>query len=250
MDTNIFEGVEGKLKLKPLFNQLNSKYFGGAVPTCKLAWSGRLKRAIGLAQVKWVGQTVQRSKFDKYRDTIPQVDAKINMSSLKITIATGNDLTENDVIAILLHEMVHILLFSQRKLSGHHGTGEFDGWIKKLRKESGLEVPLKESSFKRSPKVSAKKGYVGLIYTRAGVGACTFTQKLVYSDEFESTLERFVNYSMKITGIQVYYASSPLVGQVPSKRTLRSMSWSDNVEKNDIEQIKKGKIVFDYIKRR
>ena len=246
----INEGVEGKLKLKPLFNKLNKQYFGGAVPSCKVEWNGRLKRAIGMAHVKWKGQSVRRSPFDKYRETIPQMDnVEINMSSLKIQIAKGIDVTEEDTTAIMLHEMVHILLFSQRKLSGHHGTPEFDGWIKRLRQESGLEVPFKESSFKRSPKLKAKPGYVGLIYTRDGkVGACTFTQKVVYLDGFEKTLERFVNYSSKIKGIQVYAVSSPLVGQVPSKRTLRSMSWR-NISPEEERQVKTGKIIFDYIGR-
>jgi hypothetical protein len=243
----ILEGVEGSLNLKTLYNQCDKKYFGGAMPKCKVAWSGRLKRAIGRAQVRWRGPSVSKNNLFHLLPEIPQADVKIIMDSLSIAIASMNDLTKEDTTAILLHEMVHILLFSQRKLGGHHGTPEFDGWIKRLRKESGLNIPFKESSFKKSPKLKAKKGYIAIIYQRDGkIGLCNYTQKLVYDSKFEMQLDRFAKMYFK--GIEVYYASHPIVNTIPSKRTFRSITWH-NLEKSDADQIvreikKNGKKIF------
>jgi len=244
----IIEGVEGSLNLRVLFKECDKKYFGGAMPPCKVRWSGKLKRAIGRAQVKWRGQPVsKRGNLNKLLPEIPQVDVQIDMSSLNIALATGNDLTKEDVTAILLHEMVHILLFSQRKLGGHHGTPEFDGWIKRLRKESGLNIPFKESSFKKSPKLKAKTAYIALIYQRDGkIGACTYTQKVVYSSDFEMQLDRMAKrYFRKI---EVYYASHAIVNTIPSKRTFRSITWH-NLDPSDVDQVvreikKNGKKIF------
>ena len=245
----IFEGVEGQLNLKTLYNQCDKKYFAGAMPKCKVKWSGKLKRAIGRAHVRYRGESVRRSAgsglLNRLSKEIPQADVKIVMDSLEIAIATMNDLTKDDTTAIMLHEMVHILLFSQRKLGGHHGTSKFDGWIKRLRKESGLNIPFKESSFKKSPKLKAKSAYVALIYQRDGkVGACTYAKKLVYSDKFESMLERMTK--MYFRRMAIYFVSHPIVNTLPSKRTMRSVTWH-NIEESDAKEIeKKGSVVYDY----
>jgi hypothetical protein len=241
---DIKEGIEGSLNLKTLFNECNKKYFGGAVPKTKVSWSGKLKRAIGRASVRWKGTAVsKRGNLNKLLPEIPQVNVEIQMNSLSIVIGSVNDLTKDDTTAILLHEMVHILLFSQRKLGGHHGTPEFDGWIKRLRKESGLNIPMKESSFSKSPKLKAKQGYVALIYQRNGkIGACTYIQKVVYSSGFEEHLERMAKMYFK--SIEVYYVSHPIVNVVPSKRTFRSITWHDIDEKDADEIKKKGKRIL------
>jgi hypothetical protein len=248
MDTNIFEGVEGSLNLKTLYNQCNKKYFGGIMPKCKVKWSGRLKTAIGRAGVKYRGESMRRNslanRLQKLQKEIPQADVKINMDSLEITIASGNDLTKDDTTAIMLHEMVHILLFSQRKIGGHHGTAEFDGWIKKLRKESGLNIPMKESSFKMSPKLKAKPAYVMLMHQSDGkIGACMYSKKLVYSDEFEERMNKFVRYYFR-NGMELYYVAHPIVNTLPSKRTLGSLTWHE-IEKDVAKEIqKKGKKIY------
>lgn len=240
---NIFEGVEGNLNLRTLYKECDKQYFGGAMPPCKLAWSGKLKRAIGRAEVRWRGQSVRKGYFDKLLPEIPQVDVQINMDSLKITISSVNDLTKEDITAIMLHEMVHILLFSQRKLGGHHGTSEFDGWIRRLRKMSGLNIPFKESSFKSSPKLKAKTAYIALIYQRDGkIGACTYTQKVVYDSNFESHLDRMARRYFK--KIEIYHASHPLVNVIPSKRTFRSITWHNISDEEANEIRKKGTKIF------
>ena len=144
-----FEGIEGSEDLKKLYKELNQQHFGGQLPNIPVKWSAKLKRAIGIAKCTYKGQKLQSavySKFSKYVDEIPiETNIEINMNSLEIGISTINDLTLDDTKAILLHEMVHILLYTKRKIHEHHGSSEFDGWIKKLRADTGLNIPMKES---------------------------------------------------------------------------------------------------------
>ena len=168
----LHEGVEGQTNLKTMYKELNNEFFSGALPSIKLKWSGRLKRAVGQASVSYKGQQVDRSltnRFAQFMDSIPiSQDIELNMKTLGISMSTAFDLTLDDTKAVMLHEMVHIALFLKKKLGGHHGTPEFDGWIKKLSEQSGLKVPLREADFKASPKLQAKEGYVMVIVQNDG----------------------------------------------------------------------------------
>ena len=69
----LIDGVEGSQNLPSMYDELNKKYFGNALPRIKVRWDGRLKRAIGRAGVKWIN--VMGGKQE------------INMSSLIITLS-------------------------------------------------------------------------------------------------------------------------------------------------------------------
>lgn len=242
------EGVEGSANLKKLYKELNQEHFGGELPTIPVKWSGRLKRAIGIAKCSYKGQKLSTglsSRFSKFMDEIPiEVDIEINMSSLEIGISTQNDLTLDDTKAILLHEMVHIYLYIKRKLQDHHGSAEFQGWIKKLRADTGLNIPFKESSFKKSPKLTAKEGYVAVIKEMSGkYGLSGYTKPFIMKKWllFSKTISRIVAHSGKTAEVDLYVIKHPIVQTVPMKRTERGLSWIATDEETAMEIKRKGK---------
>ena len=111
----IFEGREGTTDLKKMYAQFNKMYFGGSLPSIKLRWSGKLKTAVGKASVSYVGKKIRRNRFNVYMQEIPVSDIEIDFSSLRIGISTMFDLLVKDIKAVMLHEMAHIKLYTQKK---------------------------------------------------------------------------------------------------------------------------------------
>lgn len=243
----IIEGAEGQVNLKKLFNECNREYFSGAVPTCKVEWTGRMKNAIGRAHVRWMGPAIKKSPLGKYLPEIPQQNVEINMSSLKIQVSKSFDMSEDDIKGTMLHEMVHILLFSQRKLGGHHGTPEFVGWIKKLSKAAGIRVPLKESEYKPSPKLQAKEGYIMLIWDSSGnIGAATYMKGFIEKQfmTYAQVMSKWCARSSKINKIKLYKAKHKIIHSIPAKRSLSSISWQ-NIDEETAREIERiGKEAF------
>jgi len=243
----LIEGREGTYDIKSLYKQFNKQHFGGSLPNIKVQWSGRLHNAIGRAHVVYKGQRVSRSLtslINKYSETIPVAEVEIDLSSLRITISSKVDLSVNDIKAVMLHEMVHIKLYTERKLGGHHGTPEFDGWIKKLRAETGLDIPFKESSFKRSPKIKGKDGFVMLLTQTDGkYGVATFTISWMNNNWFifAETMTRIMNQSGRIQKLEYFRINHRVINDYPARRSLRKISWTIVDEETAMEIRKKGK---------
>jgi len=230
----LIEGVEGSENLALTYNFLNSKYFGGSIPKIKIKWSGKLKRAIGRAMCKYA-----------VRGGIVQ---EVNRSSLEIQISTTHDFTSQDLQAILLHEMVHIALFAKNIVGHHHGSSEFDGEIKRLRKESGLDIPFLESNFKPSPKLAAKEGLIGILYLQDGnFGVSTYSKDFIAKNwmEFARVLSRIIENSSRLNRIDLFKATHPVIGTMTAKRNLKKIQWEE-IEKETAQEIlafeRKGKM--------
>jgi len=225
----IYEGVEGSADLKKIYKRLNKNFFSNQLPTIKLQWSGKLKKSIGRAMVSYKGTKVKPSFMDKYSDEIEVSNIELNMASLKIQIGKGWDLSKDDVDAIMLHEMVHILLYTQKKIKSHHGTAEFDGWILKLREMSGLQVPMKESTFTISPKLAAKLGLVLVFQLQNGdygviqFSIPSFKKKWL---AFLGMANRVVQSSNRVFQIDFYMVSHAFNSVHAPTRSLNKISWS------------------------
>jgi len=222
----IFDGVEGSQNLRVMYDELNKQYFGNSLPKIKVSWDGRLKRAIGRASVKW--RTFVGAK--------PEID----ISSLKITMSKSFDLNYQDTQAVMLHEMAHIDLFVRGDLSKHHGTPAFVGTINRLIKESGLKVPMKESSFKSSPKAVAMDGYVALIHTTGGIGLTVYSTPFIKKNwrQLTSWLSSFLP-SGKIRRMELWKIKHPVIKTSTKKRSLRRISWSI-ITTQEVDSIKKS----------
>lgn len=246
----LIEGKEGTTNLKNLYKQLNKEYFAGSLPNIKVSWSGKLKKSIGRAGVRYFGRAqIEHALLAKYSETIAVSNVEIDMRSLKITLSKMFDLSTNDIKAIMLHEMVHIKLYTENKLGMHHGTPEFDGWIKRLSDQSGLEVPLKESNFKKSPKVKGKEGIAMILTQGDGKhGIATFTIPFMKKNWliFAKTMTRIMNRSRgRITRMAYFKINHTAIVEYPAKRSLRKISWTMIDEELAREITKKGAI-FGY----
>jgi hypothetical protein len=247
------EGEEGSANLKSIYKDLNRLYFNGSLPSIKLRWSGKLKKAVGQAYVLYIqsGRKPRKRSAaqNRFLDEIPvQNNIELHMSSLEIRMSKAYDLSMNDIKAVMLHEMVHILLYTQKKLGGHHGTAEFDGWIKKLRDLSGLNVPLLESNFKKSPKLAAKEGIIALIYGNQvnKVGVAGYSKNAVIKDwlGMASILTKHISYSSKVRKIEMYKITHPIVASTGSKRSFKGLSWTWEDESIIKEIGTKGTLFF------
>ena len=222
----LFDGVEGNENLRLMYDELNKKYFGNALPKIKVIWDGRLKRAIGRARVKWINLMGGKSE--------------INMGSLAISLSKSYDLNYNDTQAVMLHEMVHIQLFIHGNLGKHHGTSAFDGQIRRLRKESGLNVVFKESSFKSSPKAVAMEGYIAILETGGGIGITVYSTPFIKKNwrELGAFLTRFIP-SGKVRKMELWKVKHGIIKTSTKKRSLKRISWSI-IDTNELEEIKKS----------
>jgi len=238
------ERSEGKADLKKMYQDLNKKYFGGSLPNIPVKWSGKLKNAVGIAKVSYSGGKVKKPRFHSLLPEIPVANVEIDISSLKINISTMFTLLVKDIKAVLLHEMVHIKLYTQRKIGGHHGSPEFDGWINKLRAESGLDVKHLESQYKASKHTKAKEGFLLVIHMTDGrKGITTYTTKFMKEKWliFAKTIASFAGRSAKMNKVDFYKITHKIITEIPAKRSLRSLGW-DIVDEELIKDIeRKGK---------
>ena len=222
----LIDGVEGSENIALMYNELNKQYFGNALPRITVRWDGRLKRAIGRARVKWINVMGGRSEID--------------MRSLNITLSKSYDLNYNDTKAVMLHEMVHIQLYVNGNLGKHHGTSQFDGQIRRLRKESGLNVVFKESNFKSSPNAPAMEGYLAILDTGGGTGVTVYSTPFIKKNwrGLHDFLGRFIP-SGKVRKMELWKVKHSIIKTSTKKRSLKRISWS--ITSNDeIEAIKKS----------
>ena len=210
----LIDGVEGSQNLRIIYDESNKKYFGNALPKIKVGWDGRLKRAIGRASVKYV-----KGGFG--------VKPEIYPTSLKISMSKAFDLNYNDTVAVMLHEMTHIQLYINNNLGKHHGTSAFDGQIRRLRKESGINVPMKESSFKSSPNAPAIEGYLAIIHTGGGLGLSVYSTPFIKKNwrGLGDFLKRFIP-SGKVRKMELWKVKHQVIKNSTKKRSMRRISWN------------------------
>jgi hypothetical protein len=231
--TGLTEGIEGAENLGGMFKDLNGRHFQNRIPATKCAWSARLKNSIGLASVKLkrVG-----------------TDYEVDPQTFKITVSKNVDITVDDLVGIMLHEMLHIDLFNKGVTDGHHGLAVFQGEIKRLRKESGMNVPMKESAFKASPKAKAKRGFVLFVFDSEGrIGACQYSPNAITKSFLQtgSFFARAAGMSRKIQRLELYDTKHPRVSTLVSKRSLKSLAWEPISDAEYGEMVGTGKIVVD-----
>jgi len=244
----INEGSEGKKDLKGMYAQLNKQYFGGSLPNIKVAWSGGLKLAVGKATVRYVGIHQKKNRYQQYMQEIPISNVEVDMSSLKIVVSKIFDLKVKDIKAVMLHEMAHIKLFYEKKFGGHHDTPEFNGLIQRLRNDSGLDVPFKESDFKISKNIKGKEGIVITIHMSDGrKGIATYTTKMIKEKWliWAKNLQYVTGQSSKINRINFYKINHPIIVEYPAKRKTSGLSWTI-IEEETVQEIERKGKQFGY----
>ena len=256
LENYVAEGREGSYDLKALYKKLNTMYFGGSLPNIKVVWSGKMKRVVGKASVKYANPISKRDMGSaRFAMMLPEIPVAANLeldtSSYKIGISTSFDMSVADIKAVMLHEMVHIKLYTEKKVVKHHDTPEFDGWINKLRDKSGLDIPFKESSYKKSPKIKGKDGFVIIIHETSGrKGIATYTTSFMQSKWllFAKTMTRIMNQGSKVSRIEYFRINSPIIVTYPARRSLSKISWNI-VDDETVQEIQRNGKQWGYAER-
>lgn len=121
-----------------LYADYNTKYFGGKLPSGIEISEKSIKGSYAIASA-----SVVRKKYERIRNIEPS-----NVQVKGIYFSNYYKLTEEQMKGILLHEMIHIYLFSNgviKTTGGPSGHGrEFEEVRSKISSASGIKIPISE----------------------------------------------------------------------------------------------------------
>jgi len=176
--------------VKKYYDKYNTLYFEGKLPKNLPIAERSLKNAV--AQVE---ATVLASTYDRKFSNKIEPD-KIDIKQL--TISSSFLLSEEQLQGILLHEMVHIKLFTEGIFQTHgsnksHGL-EFLVMRRELQQRSGIHIPTTETSIDLIRVGKGKEKY-GLMYKRINgpYGVMMFSSKL-WSTNKDGVMSYFYDY--------------------------------------------------------
>lgn len=123
-------------EIKKLYARYNKSVFGGILPdvipiriTASLKTSGKAKTQI-------------TSKYRKGHPLYYRAATHLP-HSLAIELSPNKNTTEDKLIGILLHEMIHIRLYIDNEFEDDHGP-LFENWRKKAEQITGYDIPVTE----------------------------------------------------------------------------------------------------------
>lgn len=224
-EDDLLEGIEGTANIGLVYNFLNNKYFEKSLPKIPVTWA-TFTGALGKAYVK-------------YKKIAGGIISEIDRNSLKIEISKKFEHDLRSVQAVLLHEMVHIALFIRNIIGNHHSSSEFKGWISKLRKKSGLEIPYVESDATYSSKIPAKTGLILVVEKPGWNGYSIYAEKFLEKkgDEFIGMLCRVVSHS-EITLAEIYHITHTIVGRKKGNRRVTGITY-EKLDDQEVEDVRK-----------
>ena len=104
-------------ELLAIWNDLNSRYFDGALPPIALVWSGRLTSSVGMfvsragPRSSWAGNAPSKSPKREIRLSVPLLTPLLEESSYG----------RNELVSTLAHEMIHQWQYDVLKRRPNHG---------------------------------------------------------------------------------------------------------------------------------
>lgn len=226
-ETSLVEAVEGKANLQLIFNFLNNKYFNKSIPKIKVKWSKKLKASIGIA------------------NAVLNDDGTLKKSSLAITISSVFSMDLRALQEIMLHEMVHIKLYTMGEYGDHHNLPMFKSEIDRIRNQSTLKVPYLETTLKPSDIIKPKSGYMMIFYLSGNrYGFVCYTKKVIDEkmEELTKKLNYNIKYNIELDKAELYLVSNSLVSVYTANRSIKlSFYKMEEIEKDNI--VKTGKLL-------
>jgi predicted SprT family Zn-dependent metalloprotease len=122
-------------ELVDIWNDLNDRYFDGALPPIAIVWSGRLTSSVGM----FLGQTGPRSRrggmtFAKRRE--------IRLSTpLLAPLMARSAFGRNELVSTLAHEMIHQWQYDILKRRPNHGP-DFMRKMREMNRDGMLAVTV------------------------------------------------------------------------------------------------------------
>lgn len=151
-------------ELLAIWNDLNTRYFDGALPPIALVWSGRLTSSVGM----FVSRTGPRSSWTgnaPYKT--PKREIRLSVPLLKPLVA-DSPYGWNELVSTLAHEMIHQWQYDILKRRPNHGP-DFLTKMREMNHDGTLAVTVYHTLKKEVQALSRfawRCGRCGRIYRR------------------------------------------------------------------------------------
>ena len=151
-------------QLQHMWNDLNVRYFDGALPAIALVWSQRLTSSVGM----FVSRTGPRSAWGE--TSTPKTDKReIRLSLPLLTpLLSSTPYGKNELVSTLAHEMIHQWQFDILKRRPNHGP-DFLRKMREMNCDGSLAVTVYHALKKEVQALSRfawRCGRCGRIYRR------------------------------------------------------------------------------------
>jgi len=151
-------------QLRHMWNDLNARYFDGALPAIALVWSRRLTSSVGM----FVSRTGPRSAWGELSPS--KTDKReIRLSLPLLTpLLSGTPDGKNELVTTLAHEMIHQWQYDILKRRPNHGP-DFLGKMREMNRDGALAVTVYHALKKEVQALSRfawRCGRCGRIYRR------------------------------------------------------------------------------------
>jgi predicted SprT family Zn-dependent metalloprotease len=151
-------------ELLAVWNDLNTRYFDGALPPIALVWSGRLTSSVGM----FVSRTGPRSSWtDNAASKTSKREIRLSVPLLKPLLA-DSPYGWNELVSTLAHEMIHQWQYDILKRRPNHGP-DFLTKMREMNRDGTLAVTVYHTLKKEVQALSRfawRCGRCGRIYRR------------------------------------------------------------------------------------
>lgn len=205
--------------LKAKYAKFNTAYFNGQLPDIPLRFAN-LKGVGGVANAKII-RTGPKSKYRSNVELVP--------GSVEIVLSSKFRRTEEELDAVLLHEMIHVYFYFAGQFEEDHGIA-FNRMRRTISQLSGIEVPLTETftDLELNVPVAVKAIGVLLIYKSDGSHSFMIISEKdanVKKEALENTWGRRIGYGVK--AVSLYIVATPIwtlaSQKFPIQRAMKSL---------------------------
>lgn len=194
-----------EIDLKRHYIDFNKKYFEGKLPLpSKISMSKRLTRATGI------------TKYTIQRDT-----RKTNPESLQIMISDLYQMSEEQIIEVLLHEMIHVWVAFVENLPEYgHGT-IFLNKLKEVSAKSGIEIPISHDSSKLQIQRQSKDPFIVMLFEYGENKSISVMSLNHWKKNQEQFIQWIKVHSTDRIKVSVYKSDSPELIKYPKTLKLK-----------------------------
>ncbi len=126
--------------LTAIWFDLNTRYFGGALPAINVVWSRRLTSSVGMfvsrsgPRSTWIGSSPHTAFQREIRLSLPLITPLLEQSPYG----------RNELVSTLAHEMIHQWQYDILKRRPNHGT-DFLRKMKEINRDGELAITIYHS---------------------------------------------------------------------------------------------------------
>lgn len=234
------------------FNHYNARCFNNELPPIPIKFAV-LKGLAGVCKCKWItNPTMVRPNMSRHQ--IRQLPGTLVPNTLQIGLDRKYLRTEEEIDAILIHEMIHAWFMVNGDFTENHGS-KFLAKLRDCQNKTGLRIPVTEKLENKevAANIPDKELVVLVEYRSNEVPLYAVINKTAFDKAESAIIEQWIEYSEKYNGrnttgrqntLTAYVVKSPLwtahAFRVPEQRPLSLYgTW--------VGRSKRGAIKFYYL---